>query len=137
VDVDHLLGDGVNPVYRVHQLRFRLGVLMQAYANAQCYAWSDWLIGIMRSFLSGGAAAFITLGGGALVGVPSNKLWIMIGINFVTMGLYRMGEFLQLHGAPEKVTTTTVESTNIQPVGAGVQATVKTTQTVSTDAPKP
>jgi hypothetical protein len=74
-----------------------------AITNAQGYNWSEWLIGIMRSFLSGGAAAFITLGGGALTGVPPNKLWVMVGINFLVMGLYRMGEFLQLHGAPDKL----------------------------------
>jgi hypothetical protein len=112
-------------------------MMMQAYSNAQQYAWSDWVIGIMRSFLSGGAAAFITLGGGALVGVPPSKLWIMIGVNFVTMGLYRMGEFLQLHGAPDKITTTTVQTTNVQPAGEGMKATVTTQQTISSEPPKP
>lgn len=78
-------------------------VKLTAISHAQTYAWGDWWIGIMRSFLSGGAAAFLTLGGGALVGVPSNKILIMVGINFVAMGTYRMGEFLQLHGAPDKL----------------------------------
>jgi hypothetical protein len=74
-----------------------------AISNAKNYAWKDWLIGGMRSFLSGGAAAFLTLGGGALVGVPGKQVWQMMGINFIAMGLYRMGEFLQLHGSPEPV----------------------------------
>ena len=76
---------------------------MSAITNAQSYDWKTWLIGIMRSFMSGGAAAFLTLGGGALVGVPSRQIWQMMGINFVAMGLYRLGEFLQLHGAPDKL----------------------------------
>jgi hypothetical protein len=76
---------------------------LNAITNLHAYAWADWWIGIMRSFVSGGAAAFLTLGGGALTGVPPNKLWVMVGINFLAMGLYRMGEFLQLHGAPDKL----------------------------------
>ncbi|HWH59341.1 MAG TPA: hypothetical protein VN682_17055 [Terriglobales bacterium] len=76
---------------------------MTAIDNARTYAWGDWWIGIMRSFLSGGAAAFLTGTGGALVGVPSGQVWKLMGINFVLMGLYRMGEFLTLHGAPDKV----------------------------------
>lgn len=75
---------------------------MQAIQNAKNYDWKDWLIGILRSFLSGGAAAFLTFGGGSLVGVPPRQVWQMVGINFVAMGMYRMGEFLQLHGAPDQ-----------------------------------
>lgn len=71
--------------------------------NAQGYAWGDWWIGIMRSFLSGGAAAFLTGTGGALIGIPGKQTLELMGINFLSMGLYRMGEFLTLHGAPDKV----------------------------------
>ena len=76
---------------------------MTAIDNAKSYDWTTWLIGIMRSFLSGGAAAFLTLGGGSLVGVPPKQVWLMMLINFLAMGLYRMGEFLTLHGAPDKL----------------------------------
>jgi hypothetical protein len=76
---------------------------LTAIDNAKAYAWGDWWIGIMRSFLSGAAASFLTGTGGALVGVPSGQVWKLMGINFVLMGLYRMGEFLTLHGAPDKV----------------------------------
>jgi|HubBroStandDraft_1064217.scaffolds.fasta_scaffold03153_17 hypothetical protein len=76
---------------------------MTAIDNARGYAWGDWLIGLMRSFLSGGAAAFLTGSGGALIGIPARQVWILMLINFVSMGLYRMGEFLTLHGAPDKV----------------------------------
>ena len=76
---------------------------MRAVQNAKEYDWQAWRLGIMRSFLSGGAAAFLTFGGAALAQLPPAKTWEMVGINFVAMGLYRMGEFLQLHGAPETV----------------------------------
>lgn len=76
---------------------------MLAVDNARTYAWGDWMIGIMRSFFSGGAAALVTGGGGSLVGIPSKQVWQLMGINFLLMGLYRMGEFLQLHGAPDKL----------------------------------
>ena len=76
---------------------------MSAISNAQGYAWGDWAIGIMRSFLSGGAAALLTGTGGALVGVPNTQIWKLMLINFILMGLYRLGEFLTLHGAPDKL----------------------------------
>jgi hypothetical protein len=76
---------------------------VSAISNAQGYAWADWGIGIMRSFLSGGAAALLTGTGGALVGVPNTQIWKLMLINFILMGLYRMGEFLTLHGAPDKL----------------------------------
>ena len=76
---------------------------MTAIDNAKRYAWADWLMGIMRSFLSGGAAALLTGTGGAVIGIPGSQVWKLMLINFVLMGLYRMGEFLTLHGAPDKV----------------------------------
>lgn len=80
--------------------------MIAAYHSIRDYAWSDWLVGIMRSFLSGGAAAFLTGTGGALVGIPSAMVWKLMGINFVMMGLYRLGEFLQLNGAPTQLQKT-------------------------------
>lgn len=76
---------------------------MRAVDNARSYDWQSWMLGIMRSFLSGGAAALLTGGGSALVGIPPRQAWVLMGINFISMGLYRMGEFLQLHGAPDQV----------------------------------
>lgn len=74
-----------------------------AVTNASRYDWPTWFIGIMRSFLSGGSAALFTGTGGAVLGVPGPMVWKLMGINFILMGLYRMGEFLQLHGAPDKL----------------------------------
>jgi hypothetical protein len=79
--------------------------MIAAVTNAKSYAWADWFIGIMRSFLSGGAVAFTTGTGGAVLGIPSDMVWKLMLINFVLMGLYRMGEFLQLHGAPDQLQT--------------------------------
>lgn len=76
---------------------------MRAVDNARSYDWSSWAIGIMRSFLSGGAVALTTGTGGAIIGIPGKQVWILMVINFFLMGLYRMGEFLQLHGAPDAV----------------------------------
>jgi hypothetical protein len=77
-----------------------------AIDNARGYNWSDWLIGIMRSFLSGGAAALVTGGGGAIAGITAKQQYIMMASSFLGLGLYRMGEFLTLHGAPDKVQET-------------------------------
>jgi len=57
----------------------------------------------MRSFLSGGSAALFTGTGGAVLGIPGPMVWKLMGINFILMGLYRLGEFLQLHGAPDQL----------------------------------
>ncbi len=79
---------------------------LTAVTNAKSYNWSEWLLGLFRSFLSGGAVALATLGGANAVGLDNTKAWKMVGINFVIMGLYRLGEFLQLHGAPDKLQET-------------------------------
>jgi hypothetical protein len=76
---------------------------MTAIENAKGYAWADWLMGIMRSFLSGGAAALVAGTGGTIIGIPGSTVWKLMLVQFVLMGLYRMGEFLTLHGAPDKV----------------------------------
>jgi hypothetical protein len=71
--------------------------------NAGKYDWPTWVLGIMRAFLSGGASALMTGAGGAVIGIPGKQVWILMGVNFVLMGLYRLGEFLQLHGAPDPI----------------------------------
>ena len=107
---------------------------MTILKNAQSYDWNSWMIGIMRSFLSGGAVALATLSGGALVGVTPDKMWKMVGINFLAMGAYRMGEFLQLHGAPDKVVMTE-KTVDVQPAGDGIKATTITKTVTSTEPP--
>lgn len=76
---------------------------MTAVQNAKSYDWQTWFLGIMRSFLSGGAAAFVTGAGGAAAGITAKQQYIMMGASFLGLGLYRMGEFLVLHGAPDPV----------------------------------
>jgi len=76
---------------------------MRAFDSIANYDFGTWMIGIFRSFLSGGATALCTGAGGALVGIPGKQAWELMGINFILMGLYRMGEFLQLHGAPDQL----------------------------------
>lgn len=77
--------------------------MLTMMTNASKYAWGDWMIGILRSFLSGGAAALVTGGGGAIAGITAKQQYIMMGSSFLGLGLYRMGEFLQLHGAPDQL----------------------------------
>jgi putative Ca2+/H+ antiporter (TMEM165/GDT1 family) len=79
---------------------------IRAFANAQRYDWATWLLGIMRSFLSGGAAALAALGGSSVAGISAKQTAIMTGSGFLIMGLYRMGEFLELHGAPDQLQAT-------------------------------
>lgn len=76
---------------------------MQAVTNARGYDWATWRLGIMRSFLSGASMAFMTFGGSALLEIPARKSLYLVGFNFFAMGFYRLGEFLQLHGAPDKL----------------------------------
>lgn len=71
--------------------------------NAGRYDWPTWMLGIMRSFLSGGAGALISGGGGAVAGITAKQQYIMMATSFLGLGLYRMGEFLQLHGAPDPI----------------------------------
>jgi hypothetical protein len=82
---------------------------MTAWTNGRRYDWATWWLGIMRAFLSGGAAALLTGGGGTLIGIPPSQVYKLMGINFFFMGLYRLGEFLQIHGAPDKLNGSRVQ----------------------------
>lgn len=78
--------------------------------NAGRYDWATWMLGIMRSFISGGSASMVA----ALTSIGiapgtfnlntgiTNTLKLM-GVMFVFQGGYRMFEFLQLHGAPDQL----------------------------------
>jgi len=72
--------------------------------HAAHYDWNTWMMGLLRSALSGGSMALITLGGATSLGVSTWKTWTMVGINFIAMALYRMGEFLQLRSGPDPLT---------------------------------
>lgn len=83
---------------------------MLAIDNAKQYDWGTWWIGILRAFISGGSSAMvagltsmgIAPGTFNLSGSLGNTLKLM-GIMFLFQGGYRMFEFLQLHGAPDKL----------------------------------
>ena len=95
---------------------------MHIFKNAQAYDWQTWLLGIMRSIFSGGAAALISLGGATAAGLNISQVAKLTGTSFVLMALYRLGEFLQLHGAPDKLqqALNTADSAN-QQAGAAIQ----------------
>jgi hypothetical protein len=71
------------------------------------------MIGIFRSFISGGSSAMvaglssmgIAPGTFNLTNSVGNTLKLM-GVMFLFQGGYRMFEFLQLHGAPDKLQQT-------------------------------
>lgn len=97
--------------------------MLKMMSNASKYAWGDWGIGILRSFLSGGAAALVTGGGGAIAGITAKQQYIMMASSFLGLGLYRMGEFLQLHGAPDQLqdSLTTAAAANVE-VGKAIES---------------
>jgi len=101
--------------------------------NAARYDWKTWMLGVMRSFLSGGAVALTTGTGGALLGIPGKQVWTLMGINFVILGLYRMGEFLQLHGAPDQLQAT-LDAAAVATKEAAKQ--VAKAQEIAPEAPK-
>ncbi len=81
-----------------------------AIQNAHGYDWQTWLLGIFRSFISGGSSAMVA--GLSSMGIApgtfnlsnsiGNTLKLM-GVMFLFQGGYRMFEFLQLHGAPDRL----------------------------------
>lgn len=113
---------------------------MQAFDSMRAYDWPTWFLGIVRSFISGGSSAMvagltsmgIAPGTFNLTNSVGNTLKLM-GVMFLFQGMYRMFEFLQLHGAPDKVVTET-KTLDVQPQGDGIKAT-SVTKTTTTDAP--
>lgn len=83
---------------------------MSIFGNAAQYDWATWMIGIMRSFISGGSSAMMA--GMASMGIAPDRFNLnlglgntlrLMGIMFLFQGLYRLFEFLNLHGAPDKL----------------------------------
>ena len=84
--------------------------MIRAFESIASYDFGTWMLGIMRSFISGGSAA--VAGGLSVMGIDSEHFNLHKGLPhvlemmftmFLIMGLYRMFEFLQLHGAPDKL----------------------------------
>lgn len=82
--------------------------MLAAVTNGGRFAWSDWFLGIMRSFISGGAGALTS---GAVVGIKdpqdwglhSGKLFELMGIVFLATGIMHMMIYLQTHPVPDLV----------------------------------
>ena len=112
-----------------------------AVANAKAYDWPTWLLGIFRSFMSGGAGALVALGGSTVLKLSLKETMLLTGSQFLIMGLYRMGEFLQLHGAPDKLqeqldTAATAAKTAQAAAGQAVQA-VENAKTIAPESKQP
>lgn len=114
-------------------------MMMAAFKNAQAYDWPSWWLGIMRSFISGGSSSMVAAMAGMgiapdrfnLTNGVGNTLKLM-GVMFLFQGGYRMFEFLQLHGAPDKVVITEKTESTIQKVDAGIKQTSTITTTTET-----
>ena len=82
---------------------------MQAMiANASRYDWPTWFMGIMRSFISGGAGAIAAPAGPMIMDAKDynladglHKVLATMAIAFFISGLTAMGIFLKTHGAPD------------------------------------
>lgn len=124
------------------------GLLMIAMVtNAQRYDWSTWLMGILRSLIQGGAAAVVA-GFSVNVIAPNTfnfadglgrTLELMVTM-FIIQGVIHMMMFLQVHGAPELITTKYVETdSTVTHDGAGATSHISTVETVTTKPviPKP
>jgi hypothetical protein len=81
---------------------------MTIIANAQGYDWQTWLMGIMRSFIGGGAGAAASAIGTGVVH-PEDlhggllKLLAAMTVSFLFVGLVHMLIFLKTHAGPEKI----------------------------------
>ena len=118
-----------------------------AVANAKKYDWSTWLLGVFRSFISGGSAAMVS--GLTSIGIAPDKFNLsssvgntlkLMGVMFLFQGGYRMFEFLQLHGAPDQLQAQLDTAANAAKVaqsaaGQAVQA-VETAKTIAPEAIK-
>jgi hypothetical protein len=101
---------------------------ISAIVNAQGYDWSSWLVGIIRSAVSGGATAILNTTGTALVlpndvntGAGLHKLLALLGIYFALGAIVHMAIFLETHGAPDKLQQALAEAA-VQSQQAVVQA---------------
>jgi hypothetical protein len=111
---------------------------MNAIENAKAYDFQTWLIGIMRSFISGGSSAIVSAF--AVIGVAPDKFNFSDGLGktakvmlfmFAFTGIYRMCEFLQLHGAPDKVEQSLAQAAE------SAQVTVAAVKQAQSEASKP
>lgn len=83
---------------------------MQAITNAKQYDFGTWMLGIMRAFISGGSSAIVS--GAAVMGIAPEHFNLgaglghtlkLMGAMFLFNGIFRLAEFLSLHGAPDQL----------------------------------
>lgn len=82
--------------------------MISAVSNASRFLWQDWLIGIWRSAVSGGAGAVVASITVALKdprdwGIHSGSLYELMATTFAGTALLHMFMFLQNHPVPDKV----------------------------------
>jgi len=85
--------------------------MIAAVTNGRRYAWDDWLLGLWRSLVSGGAGAVVS---SVQVSIKDPKDWgfhswntlELIASTFLITGIIHMAVFLQTHPAPEPIKET-------------------------------
>lgn len=102
------------------------------------YDWGTWLMGILRSLISGGASA--VAGGVGAVGIDPNFFNLNAGFShtiklmvfsFCVSGFTHMMMFLSTHGTPEPVVVTKEIDATIKQPGMPTQ-TIKAVETTTT-----
>src|ERR1035437_2719757 len=81
-------------------------------SNARGYDWATWLVGIMRSAVSGGATSILNTSGTSLI-LPDkvnlttptgfHMLLILLGVYFFMGAVTHMAIFLETHGMPDRI----------------------------------
>jgi hypothetical protein len=109
---------------------------MQAIANAKRLDWSGWSLGIMRSYIAGGAGAVAAT---TTVGFADPKDWgpgnvghmmLLFAITFFGTGLMHMMVFLETHPTPDAIVVAEVETkTTVTPTDHAVPPTETTSKT--------
>lgn len=83
-------------------------MITNAVNNAKRYDWQTWLVGILRSFVGGGAGA-VASGFGTIAVHPEDlhggvlKIFASMGISFLFVGVVHMAIFLSTHASPDLV----------------------------------
>lgn len=116
---------------------------MNAVTNAQRLDWNGWILGVMRSFVTGAAGAIAATG---TVSIADPKDWgvgdlghmaMLASITFLGAGIVHLAVFLQTHPTPDAMPVATVETTTVvHPADPSVPET-KTQTTTEVMGPVP
>jgi hypothetical protein len=116
---------------------------MGAVVNAQRLDWNGWVLGIMRSFVTGSAGAIAATG---TVSIADPKDWgtgdpghmaMLAAITFFGAGIVHLAVFLQTHPTPDTIPVATVETTTVVHPSDPTVPETETKSTTQVLGPKP